>query len=174
MRSPVRIRVAAPDNPEAIASGLWFFIGFCGTSVGVLFLFGVIGSCYSRFGTRSVTCHGIRFAYPARRSTSSLVRRRAWVSSPSANTRGSSRFLAAAPVKAVRDRTAGSESPPDCHSLPKCHSVTYIHTPRGSEVLAHLLFFVFLLSFRHFRLRPNAPAPFLRICFMFLFFLVVI
>ena len=135
MRSPVRIRVAAPDNPEAIASGLWFFIGFCGTLVGVLFLFGVIlscyrygtgdghdypsgsslsrrvhrtlhspnlnvlifklikvsfgviGSCYSRFGTRSVTCHGIRFAYPARRSTSSLVRRRAWVSSPSANTR---------------------------------------------------------------------------------------
>ena len=26
MRSPVRIWVAAPDNPEANASGLWFFI----------------------------------------------------------------------------------------------------------------------------------------------------
>ena len=27
MRSPVRIRVAAPDTPEGIPSGLWFFIG---------------------------------------------------------------------------------------------------------------------------------------------------
>ncbi len=27
MRSPVRIRVAAPDTPEGIPSGLWFFMG---------------------------------------------------------------------------------------------------------------------------------------------------
>ena len=28
MRSPVRIRVAAPDNPEGNPSGLWFYLGF--------------------------------------------------------------------------------------------------------------------------------------------------
>lgn len=40
MRSPVRIRVAAPDNPEGKPSGLWFFIGSCKTFVGVFSLWG--------------------------------------------------------------------------------------------------------------------------------------
>ena len=35
MRSPVRIRVAAPDNPEVNTSGLWFFIGTFRTLVGI-------------------------------------------------------------------------------------------------------------------------------------------
>ena len=44
MRSPVRIRVAAPDNPEEKSSGLWLFIGSCRTSVGVFCYMGLPGA----------------------------------------------------------------------------------------------------------------------------------
>ena len=54
MRSPVRIRVAAPDNPEVNPSGLWFFYSFFRPTVGTA-LSGVGRSCYSRFAPSSAS-----------------------------------------------------------------------------------------------------------------------
>ena len=54
MRSPVRIRVAAPDNPRVNTLGLWFFIGSRKIFVGAFIIYGVVRSCYSRFGSSSV------------------------------------------------------------------------------------------------------------------------
>ena len=71
MRSPVRIWVAAPEKPRPSGRGFWFF-----------------WSCYS-FDSKwlcRIFCDRIQFAYPDRRSTSLLVRRREWVSSPLVNT----------------------------------------------------------------------------------------
>ena len=54
MRSPVRIRVAAPDNPEEKSSGLWLFYSPLLTNAGLVLFKGVVRSCYSRFAPSSV------------------------------------------------------------------------------------------------------------------------
>ena len=57
---------------------------------------GLSGAATTGFGFGSVASHRIRFAYPDRRSASSLARRREWVSSPKVNTRVAPDSLAAA------------------------------------------------------------------------------
>ena len=71
MRSPVRIRVAAPDTPDTRKSvgALAFFEALCTPIKGV-------GSCYSRRGAGFFARRKNPVRIPHRRSASSFARRR--------------------------------------------------------------------------------------------------
>ena len=91
--------------------------------------FFVIWGCLvlvSRFRSGSVPKAQIRSAYPTQRSASLFARRRVRVSSLIANTR-----VAASDILAAARSRSGSDSSPNCHSIPsrrfatRCGSVTF-------------------------------------------------
>ena len=104
MRSPVRIRVAAPDNPEEKSSGLWLFIGHLRYSCGSTFLFrGCLGVL--PYTLKRALCRRRRFGpHTPRRCVKLACKQQEWVSS-ARNTRAAPDILAAARSRSRENNT---------------------------------------------------------------------
>ena len=154
MRSPVRIRVAAPDNPEGNTSGLWFFISLCKLCKGIFCFSGLTG--VATLASQSGSANGVR-QNPVRIPEAEI-----WKLAFKAKSSWYLRLWipGAAPAILAAARSRSGENNTQVFS----NTLAPLRYPEGNT--SGLWFFISLCKL--------CKGIFLYISYMFLFFLVVI